>query len=137
MAMSSRKPSRLRRSSLPRLFLPSSPSFAASTPPSTCRSPTASPSRRDRNRPCSPTARLPKGSAPSSTSARRTSGEPQPAPPRRQEMKSLDTAYETLLLEERAPGVVVVTLNRPDRYNAMTDIMFGELEQVALALDGE
>jgi enoyl-CoA hydratase/carnithine racemase len=52
-------------------------------------------------------------------------------------MKSLDAAYETLLLEERAHGVVVVTLNRPDRYNAMTDTMFGELEQVALAVDGE
>jgi enoyl-CoA hydratase/carnithine racemase len=52
-------------------------------------------------------------------------------------MKSLDAAYETLLLDERTPGVVAVALNRPDRYNAMTDTMFGELERVALALDGE
>src|SRR5260370_708102 len=52
-------------------------------------------------------------------------------------MKSLDTEYETLALDEPAPGVVIVTLNRPDRYNAMTNTMFGELEQVALALDHE
>lgn len=52
-------------------------------------------------------------------------------------MKYLDTAYETLLLAEPSPGVVVVTLNRPDRSNAMTDTMFGEMEHVALALDGE
>src|SRR3984893_9684095 len=50
-------------------------------------------------------------------------------------MKSLDTGYETLALDEAAPGVVVVTLNRPDRYNAMTNTMFDELEQLALALD--
>ncbi len=52
-------------------------------------------------------------------------------------MKSLDTEYETLALDESAPGVVVVTLNRPDRYNAMTNTMFDELEQLALALDHE
>jgi len=52
-------------------------------------------------------------------------------------MKSLDTEYETLALDESAPGVVVVTLNRPDRYNAMTNTMFDELEQVVLALDHE
>jgi enoyl-CoA hydratase/carnithine racemase len=45
--------------------------------------------------------------------------------------------YQTLLREERAPGVVVVTLNRPDRYNAMTAVMFDELEQLALSLDEE
>src|SRR5438128_10498908 len=52
-------------------------------------------------------------------------------------MKMLDKEYETLALYESAPGVVVVTLNRPDRYNAMTNTMFDELEQVALALDHE
>ena len=52
-------------------------------------------------------------------------------------MKSLDTAYETLALNEAAPGVMVVTLNRPDRYNAMTNTMFDELERLALALDHE
>lgn len=52
-------------------------------------------------------------------------------------MKSLDTTYETLTLEEAAPGVVVVTLNRPDRFNAMTNTMFAEMEQVALELGGE
>lgn len=52
-------------------------------------------------------------------------------------MKSLDRSYETLLLDERTPGVVVVTLNRPDRYNAMTNTMFEEMERVALDLDQE
>ncbi|MCQ4079181.1 enoyl-CoA hydratase-related protein [Streptomyces sp. RB6PN25] len=52
-------------------------------------------------------------------------------------MKSLDTSYETMSLEERSSGVVVVTLNRPDRYNAMTNTMFVELEQLAIALDDE
>jgi enoyl-CoA hydratase/carnithine racemase len=32
---------------------------------------------------------------------------------------------------------VVVTLNRPDRYNAMTNTMFDELEHVALALNAD
>jgi enoyl-CoA hydratase/carnithine racemase len=52
-------------------------------------------------------------------------------------MKSLDTTYETLVLDEPSPGVVVVTLNRPDRYNAMTNTMFDELERMAIALDDE
>ena len=37
-------------------------------------------------------------------------------------MKSPDTEYETLALDEATPGVVMVTLNRPDRYNAMTNV---------------
>jgi enoyl-CoA hydratase/carnithine racemase len=48
-------------------------------------------------------------------------------------MTSRDT-YTTLLLDERAPGVTVVTLNRPDRYNAMTAVMFDELERAATEL---
>jgi enoyl-CoA hydratase/carnithine racemase len=52
-------------------------------------------------------------------------------------MKSLDRSYETLLLEETAPGVLQVTLNRPDRLNAMTNTMFVELEHAALALRKE
>ena len=43
-------------------------------------------------------------------------------------MKTLDDRYETLLAEEIKPGIVLVTLNRPDRYNAMTNTMFIELE---------
>lgn len=52
-------------------------------------------------------------------------------------MKSLDRSYQTLLLEEPAAGVVVLTLNRPDRYNAMTNQMFVELERAALDLNDE
>ncbi|KQY50846.1 MULTISPECIES: enoyl-CoA hydratase/isomerase family protein [unclassified Nocardioides] len=52
-------------------------------------------------------------------------------------MKSLERSYETLRLQEVSPGVVVVTLDRPDRYNAMTNQMFAELERMALDLDDE
>jgi enoyl-CoA hydratase/carnithine racemase len=52
-------------------------------------------------------------------------------------MKSLERHYETLLLEEVSAGVVVVTLNRPDRYNAMTNQMFDELERMAIDLNDE
>jgi hypothetical protein len=41
--------------------------------------------------------------------------------------------HQTLDLGAPAPGVVVVTLNRPDRYNAMTATMFDELERAAIA----
>lgn len=44
------------------------------------------------------------------------------------------TGYETLALDGPAPGVVGVTLDRPDRYNAMTNTMFAELERAAAAL---
>src|ERR1700739_1164304 len=49
-------------------------------------------------------------------------------------MIDLEQRYETLLLESPAHGVVQVTLNRPDRYNAMTVTMFDELESVARAI---
>ena len=52
-------------------------------------------------------------------------------------MKSLTATYETLLLDEPCPGVVVITLNRPARRNAMTNTMFAELEHAAEAFDGE
>jgi enoyl-CoA hydratase/carnithine racemase len=43
--------------------------------------------------------------------------------------------FETLLVDRHAPGLVVVTLNRPERLNAMTDAMFVELDCVARELD--
>ena len=52
-------------------------------------------------------------------------------------MKNPDLPYRTLLVQERAPGVTVVTLNRPDRYNAMTAEMFDELERMAVELGDE
>jgi enoyl-CoA hydratase/carnithine racemase len=39
----------------------------------------------------------------------------------------------TMTLEQPVEGVLVATLNRPDRLNAMTNDMFDELEQLALA----
>jgi len=52
-------------------------------------------------------------------------------------VKALERSYETLLLEEVTPGVVLVTLNRPERYNAMTNTMFDELERMAIDLNDE
>jgi enoyl-CoA hydratase/carnithine racemase len=46
-------------------------------------------------------------------------------------MIDLERRYETVLLESPADAVVQVTLNRPDRYNAMTVTMFDELESIA------
>jgi enoyl-CoA hydratase/carnithine racemase len=48
-----------------------------------------------------------------------------------------DTGWTTLRLDRPLAGVVVLTLDRPDRLNVMTDTMFRELETVALALDRE
>jgi enoyl-CoA hydratase/carnithine racemase len=43
----------------------------------------------------------------------------------------------TMRLDRPRDGVVVVTLDRPDRLNAMTDTMFDELEATMLSLDRE
>lgn len=50
-------------------------------------------------------------------------------------MKTTDTKYETFTLEEQVPGVVVMTLNRPETYNSMTNTMFREFEELAWAID--
>jgi enoyl-CoA hydratase/carnithine racemase len=42
--------------------------------------------------------------------------------------------FETIRLEEAAPGVLLATLDRPDRLNAQTNQMFGELERLGLEL---
>lgn len=52
-------------------------------------------------------------------------------------MTGLDPTYETVLVDEAAPGVVRITLNRPDRSNALTNTMFDELERVARTLDDD
>ena len=48
-----------------------------------------------------------------------------------------DDAPTTFRLERPRAGVVVMTLDRPDRYNAMTATMFAELESTARRLDRE
>jgi enoyl-CoA hydratase/carnithine racemase len=52
-------------------------------------------------------------------------------------VKALARTYATLRLEESVPGVVLATLDRPERANAMTNQMFAELEQMALDLNDE
>jgi len=48
-----------------------------------------------------------------------------------------DDIPTTVRLERPREGVVVLTLDRPDRYNAMTATMFAELESTARLLDRE
>jgi enoyl-CoA hydratase/carnithine racemase len=47
---------------------------------------------------------------------------------------TLSLQPETMRLEQPAPDVLVATLDRPDRLNAMTNQMFEELEALALEL---
>jgi enoyl-CoA hydratase/carnithine racemase len=42
-------------------------------------------------------------------------------------MIDTQTTFETIALQRPEPGVIVATLNRPDRLNAMTFRMFYEL----------
>jgi enoyl-CoA hydratase/carnithine racemase len=49
-------------------------------------------------------------------------------------MIDLEPHHETLAVESPADGVVQVTLNRPERLNAMTVRMFDELESLARAI---
>jgi enoyl-CoA hydratase/carnithine racemase len=41
---------------------------------------------------------------------------------------------ETMRIEQAEPGTLLVTLNRPDRLNAQTNRMFGELEEFGFSL---
>ncbi len=43
----------------------------------------------------------------------------------------------TLVVDRPRAGIVVATLNRPDRLNALTFSMFGELEQLAAAIGAD
>lgn len=45
--------------------------------------------------------------------------------------------FETILIDRPAEGVVVATLNRPERLNAQTDTMFREFERLARGLNDE
>lgn len=48
-----------------------------------------------------------------------------------------ESTWTTFRLDRPRDGVVVLTLDRPDRLNAMTATMFDELETAALTLDRE
>jgi len=52
-------------------------------------------------------------------------------------LAALDHTWETLLLAEPVPGVLQVTLNRPERANAFTSRMGEELLRVFQALEAE
>ena len=45
------------------------------------------------------------------------------------------TDLTTITLEEAEDGVALVTLNRPDRLNAITSTMIDELDRVVVAVD--
>ena len=47
------------------------------------------------------------------------------------------TNYETISLSQDARGVASLTLNRPDKHNAMSALMISELTQAAQTLDQE
>jgi enoyl-CoA hydratase/carnithine racemase len=51
------------------------------------------------------------------------------------QLRIAETPWETLLVEEREPGLFVITLNRPDRANAMNTTMGEELIAVFSALE--
>ena len=46
-------------------------------------------------------------------------------------------AFETLLTEVTDDGIAVVTMNRPEKLNALDATMFRELRELAIALDAE
>ncbi len=57
--------------------------------------------------------------------------------PRSREDRAVSETWTTLRVDRPRDGVVVLTLDRPDRLNAMTATMFDELENAALTLDRE
>ncbi len=50
-------------------------------------------------------------------------------------MGYLDRDFETLRVDPAAPGVVVLTLDRSERFNVTTNMMFDELEAAARLLN--
>lgn len=52
-------------------------------------------------------------------------------------MTDWTTSLETMTVDRPTDGVVLATLNRPDRLNAMNNTMFRELEQLARRVDSD
>lgn len=52
-------------------------------------------------------------------------------------MPNLTLELETIRIERPTDQIVVATLNRPERYNSMTNTMFGEFEELADALNDD
>jgi enoyl-CoA hydratase/carnithine racemase len=52
-------------------------------------------------------------------------------------MEHITSRTDCLLVESRKDGIVVVTLNRPARLNALTFEMFGEIERLCSTLEGD
>ncbi|MDF2443547.1 MAG: hypothetical protein JWR01_1750 [Subtercola sp.] len=52
-------------------------------------------------------------------------------------MSSSFPSFETFQLSRSDSGVLTATLNRPDRFNAMTSLMFDELELLARAITAD
>lgn len=52
-------------------------------------------------------------------------------------MTGLDLTLQTIRLERPREGVLLATLNRPDRLNALTVTMFAELEALAFAANAD
>ena len=46
----------------------------------------------------------------------------------------MDLTFETLTVEMREPGVMLVTMNRPDRLNAMNTAMMTDLRELFTGL---
>ena len=46
-------------------------------------------------------------------------------------------AYSTLLVEKRDDGIAVITVNRPDKLNALNAVVIGELDAAIAEVDAD